>query len=559
MFQSINDRYLSVSRGDATMEIKPVTAKSIPVFLKWTVLVLLGIGILFRFSHLDRQVYWHDEVFTSLEATAHTGSELKEDLFIGKETVPSTLLAYQHIDPTRTLSQLIFGIGSEDPQHPPLFYLFMHFWMRAWGDSIWVTRSFAAVLSLLVFPAVYWLCWELFASPVVGWVAIALLAISPIHVVYAQEAREYSLLTALTLLSSAALLRAIRGDRWQNWALYGITLILSFYTAVFSALVAFGHGIYIICTQPTQIQSVEDGFQIQWQLTRRAIAFLLTGAIAVVAFTPWFYFLKTYSHVLNASAGWVAISLPFDTTVKLWMLNLIRVFWDADVNPLVADAPFNWFVVIPVVLLEMYAVYSFIQKAPKTSWLFVVTLLVGTSLPLIVPDILSGGQRSTVTRYFLPFLLGLQIAVAYLIAHLLVTTKRSYQAIGISLSAVLAIAGIVSCTLHSQSNTWWNKIMSYHHPEIAQILNTSNHPILMTDGYSYNPANLVSLSYLLNDTVTLLPMVEVGIFLNVPTIADRSQPIFLLNLPDYFRREFLAKYGGQFQPVVGELWVWQRS
>lgn len=39
---------------------------------------------------------------------------------------------------------------------------------------------------------------------------MALIAVSPFHVLYAQEAREYSLWTVTILLSSAALLRAMR-------------------------------------------------------------------------------------------------------------------------------------------------------------------------------------------------------------------------------------------------------------------------------------------------------------------------------------------------------------
>ncbi|MBD2462348.1 glycosyltransferase family 39 protein [Oscillatoria sp. FACHB-1407] len=541
----------------STESFQPFTAKPVPALLKWTVLVLLVIGILFRFSHLDRKIYWHDEVFTSMEATAHTGSELKAEMFTGQERNPASLLSYQQIDPNRTLSQLIFGLGSEDPQHPPFFYLLMHFWMRLWGDSIVVTRSFAVLLSLLVFPAVYWLCWELFQSPLVGWVAIALLAISPIHLVYAQEAREYSLLTALTLLSSAALLRAMRLHQWQHWAVYGVTLTVSFYTAVFSALVAIGHGLYVICRQPLKIWRVEDGFQMQWQLTRRAIAFLITGAIAVVAFIPWLYFLVRYLSVLKASAGWVTVSLPIDMTVRMWLFNLTRVFFDMGARASASDLLLHGFAMVPILLLEIYALYFLVRHAPKPVWLFVVALCIGTSLPLVVPDILSGGQRSTVTRYLLPFFLSLQLAVAYLIAHLLTTTKRSYQAVGVVLSVGLAIAGIVSGGAHLQANTWWNKVMSYHHPEIAQLLNSSDSPLLITDSYGYNPANLVSLSYLLNETVTLLPFQEFGISKEIPAIADLSRPLFLLNLPDYFRDEFTAQYGGQFELVVGELWSWQ--
>ncbi len=540
--------------------LNPIAQKPRAAILKWIVIVLLCVGILFRFSNLGQKVYWHDEVFTSLEATAHTGSELTSKMFNGQLRAPSELLSYQRIDPARTIPQLIFGIGSEDPQHPPLFYVLMHFWMRCWGSSIVATRSLAAVLSLLVFPAMYWLCRELFESPAVAWIAIALLAISPIHMVYAQEAREYSLLTALTLFSSAALLAAMRLNQWQNWVLYGATLILAFYTSVFSALVAFGHGIFLVCTQPMRIRQIQDGFQIQWQVSKRAVYFLMTGAISVVAFAPWLYFLKTYAATLKASAGWVGVSVPVSVGFKMWILNLTRVFLDTDTNLSAVNINLNGFIFFLIILLEIYAFYFLIKNGTKSSRLFILALLLGTSLPLILPDILLGGQRSTVTRYFLPFFLCLQIAVAYLISQLLFTTQKRLSCLmGVVLSAALVFSSIFSCGMHSQANTWWNKIMSYHHPKIAQILNNSSRPILITDAYGYNPANAVSLSYLLNDTVKLMLVKEVGVSKEIPILTDLNQLIYLLNLPDLFRNGFEAKYGGKFQLVVGEFWLWKRS
>ena len=67
-------------------------------------------------------------------------------------------------------------------------------------------RSLSALISLLVFPSVYWLCRELFNVPLlVPGVAIALMAISPIQLVYAEEAQEY-ILWLVTILRSSALL-----------------------------------------------------------------------------------------------------------------------------------------------------------------------------------------------------------------------------------------------------------------------------------------------------------------------------------------------------------------
>jgi len=73
--------------------------------------------------------------------------------------------------------------------------------MQWFGSSVTVTRGLAALISLFVFPCIYWLCLKLFKS---GWMAMALVAVLPIHVVYAQEAREYSLWPAAILLSSVS-------------------------------------------------------------------------------------------------------------------------------------------------------------------------------------------------------------------------------------------------------------------------------------------------------------------------------------------------------------------
>ncbi len=70
-------------------------------------------------------------------------------------------------------------------------------------------RSLPAIISLLAFPCIHWLCLELFEESITGSVAIAVIAVSPFHLAYAQEARQYSLWVLITLLSSEALLRLV--------------------------------------------------------------------------------------------------------------------------------------------------------------------------------------------------------------------------------------------------------------------------------------------------------------------------------------------------------------
>ncbi len=43
-----------------------------PNRLRFLIVMLLMVGIFFRFFNLDRKVYWHDETFTSLRISGYT-------------------------------------------------------------------------------------------------------------------------------------------------------------------------------------------------------------------------------------------------------------------------------------------------------------------------------------------------------------------------------------------------------------------------------------------------------------------------------------------------------
>jgi uncharacterized membrane protein len=97
---------------------------------------------------------------------------------------------------------------------------------------------------------------------------------------FAQEARQYSLWTVTTILSSAALLRAMRPDTNQNalalvlsWALYAGTATLGFYTHLLFVCVAAAHAIYVAAIA-------------NWRDIKTFIAYYVTALIASICFMP---------------------------------------------------------------------------------------------------------------------------------------------------------------------------------------------------------------------------------------------------------------------------------
>ncbi len=92
----------------------------------------------------------------------------------------------------------------------------------------------------------YWLCLELFNDKLTPWIATGLMAVSPFHLLYAQEARQYSLLTLMVLISSVTLLRAVRINNLSNWIAYTLTIIIGLYIHLFFILVPLGYSIYML-------------------------------------------------------------------------------------------------------------------------------------------------------------------------------------------------------------------------------------------------------------------------------------------------------------------------
>ncbi len=214
--------------------------------LHFFVVVLLVLGIFFRFFNLDHKLYWHDEVFTSFRAAGFTGKEIGEEIFQNQIFSPQELQKYQRLKPGSTPADTINSLAVEDPQHPPLYFLMARFWMQVFGSSRTASRTLPALLSLLALVSMYALGRELFTSKIAALLATVLLALSPFDVLFAQIARQYSFLTVCVISSSFFLLRALRLPTWYNWGLYTLTTTLGLYSQPFFGLTLSGHVVYVL-------------------------------------------------------------------------------------------------------------------------------------------------------------------------------------------------------------------------------------------------------------------------------------------------------------------------
>lgn len=482
-------------------------------WLQVLIVVLLVLGVFFRLANLDLKIYWEDEAFTSLRISGHTEAELIQQIFDGHEIGVADLQKYQRLNPEKGVVDTLKGLAVEEPQHTPLYFLMVRLWVQWFGNSVLITRSLSALMSLLVFPCLYWLCRELFESPLTAWIAMAMMAISPFHVVYAQEAREYSLWTLTILLSSAALLRAIRLNTKLSWGFYAVTVALSLYSYLFSIFVAIGHGIYVVLIE-------------RFRLSKTVIAYLLASLVGFIAFSPW---------LVIVASNWYAAA---KTTHVLSNTNVSR-FYLLKALAHCIRTPFidlrNASYLTPfIIILVGYSLYFVCRNTPRPITWFILTLIGVTTVALILPDFILGTERLLVGRYLIPFYLGIQLAVAHLLASKMSSARVSQQKLWQGIMAVLISGGIISCVIISQSQLSFSKLQNGDNPQISHIINQAKRPLVISDlSDPDNAGYLVSLNYMLdskvrfrlvvNPTALQIPEGFSDIFLYQPGQALRSQ------------------------------------
>jgi len=120
-----------------------------------------------------------------------------------------------------------------DRTHVPFYFFLLHFLIKLAGDSDFTLRFLSVIFGVLTVPLIYIMGKKL-GYPRVGLWAALLATFSPFYLWYSQEARMYTLLVFLGLLSVYSLLRAIGEDKVGWYATYAVTTTAMLYTSLFS-------------------------------------------------------------------------------------------------------------------------------------------------------------------------------------------------------------------------------------------------------------------------------------------------------------------------------------
>jgi len=208
-------------------------------------LAIVLIGLFLRVYNLATQSFYWDEVFSAVTAQL---------------TLPRIVAATAH------------------DVHPPLYFFILHYWVALFGASDFTIRFLSLLFAVLAIPMVYLLGRHLFDKEV-GLVGAFILAFSSFNIQYSQEARMYTLMLFLTLISMYFFVRFVERTSLAISVGYVLSTVLLLYTHVFGLLVVFAQNVYLVTLV---LFSPDRTFRLREWLGLEAVVIALFGPWIVV-------------------------------------------------------------------------------------------------------------------------------------------------------------------------------------------------------------------------------------------------------------------------------------
>ncbi len=162
-----------------------------------------------------------------------------------------------------------------------LFSVLSHLSIQMLGEHAWSLRLPALVLGVATVPALFWFGRQ-FCGRTEALLACVLLSVSYHHVWFSQNARGYSALAFLTLLSSWLLLRLLRGGRTIDAVWYGLSAALGVYAHLTMVFLVISHA--LLGAAAGFLGGRDETMMRRWRLA--ALGFALAGVFTLVLYSP---------------------------------------------------------------------------------------------------------------------------------------------------------------------------------------------------------------------------------------------------------------------------------
>ena len=174
---------------------------------------------------------------------------------------------------------------------PPLHYLLLHYWINIFGDSEFSVRLLSTIFSLATIVICFLISKKL-SNDKVALITSLLLAVSVFQIEYAQETRNYSLISFLCASSVYFLIRWEENKDMWNIMFFMLSNIFLLYTHVLGSIWIGSLSIYFIISK-YYFKDFSNTKLTQW---------ITVQLIILLCFLPWIKVVLLQSTTWNQNA-----------------------------------------------------------------------------------------------------------------------------------------------------------------------------------------------------------------------------------------------------------------
>lgn len=148
-----------------------------------------------------------------------------------------------------------------------LYYLLLRGWLHL-GDSVAFIRGLSVIFAVAAIPAIFLLGRKMLGTRF-GLVGALLLSINAFQVRYAQEARSYSLLVLLVIVSTYCFIAAVESGRKRDWNWFVVASSLAIYAHFFAVLVVVAHWVALRLMNQTGAVAPANDIRVHFRRAAR--------------------------------------------------------------------------------------------------------------------------------------------------------------------------------------------------------------------------------------------------------------------------------------------------
>lgn len=352
---------------------------------------LVGIcflGAVLRLHHIGDRSFWLDEAFSWTMASQHSVHEI--------------------------------FLRSTNDFNPPLYYIFLKYWISLFGDSEFSQRGLSVAFAIATIVSVYFLCRDAFpeenrpsnkhktaSQHEIGLVAAAFTAVSASHIQWSVETRMYTQGTFLAVLSTWALLHCVKTNASSlTWKLlYTLSATALLYTHTFGIFTVFGQACFVCVLLLNQRYFKTESQPLTETVENSQVAIDDTSCFTTIRQFCYMYFVvgiacAPWAYVLLGQAQ-RAKSEYWIPAMDAWTLPTTWAQLIAPSNHLPQFMNHTFSMIISIGTLTILIVYFVIARSAGAR--LVVTMLL---LPIVCASIVS--------LRFVPIIMPKHLLIAFL-------------------------------------------------------------------------------------------------------------------------------------------------